>query len=42
MISPGIMKAAKLMPSISVMREPMAAPKTTKYSMVVTTGETML
>ena len=30
------------MPSISVMREPIAAPKTTKYSEVEITGETML
>ena len=30
------------MPSISVMREPMAAPNTTKYSEVDSTGETML
>ncbi len=30
------------MPSISVMREPIAAPNTTKYSDVEITGETTL
>ena len=42
MMRPGTMKAAKGTPLISVMREPMAEPNTTKYSDVVNTGVSML
>ena len=42
MMRPGTMNAAKGTPSISVMREPMAEPNTTKYSDVVSTGVRML
>ena len=38
MISPGTMKAPYGTPCTSVIRLPMAAPKTTKYSDVVITG----
>ena len=42
MTSPGTMKAPYATPSISLMRDPMAAPKTTKYKDVEITGDTML
>ena len=37
-----MIKAAKPIPSISAMREPMAAPNTTKYNEVEITGDTTL
>jgi hypothetical protein len=42
MISPGTMNAPYGTPATPVMREPMAAPNTTKYSDVVITGATTL
>src|SRR3546814_2916442 len=39
MISPGMMKAVSPTPSLSPMREPIAAPNTTKYSDVDSTGD---
>ena len=41
-IKPGTMKAPYGTPSISAMRVPMADPKTTKYSDVEITGETIV
>ena len=41
-IKPGTMNAPKLVPLISWIREPIAEPKTTKYSEVERTGARML